>query len=80
MHIGEIGDCPRILFLQNPSVKALFSQMKRDLNKLVETAYDLLIIGGGINGACAAWDAACVAFLWLSLIREISAQPLLLTA
>lgn len=32
--------------------------MKRDLNKLVETAYDLLIIGGGINGACAAWDAA----------------------
>lgn len=32
--------------------------MKRDLNKLAETTYDLLIIGGGINGACAVWDAA----------------------
>ena len=32
--------------------------MKRDLHKLAETTYDLLIIGGGINGACAAWDAA----------------------
>jgi glycerol-3-phosphate dehydrogenase len=32
--------------------------MKRDLKKLAETHYDLLIIGGGINGACAAWDAA----------------------
>jgi len=31
--------------------------MKRDLNKLAEATYDLLIIGGGINGACAAWDA-----------------------
>lgn len=32
--------------------------MKRNLNKLVETSYDLLIIGGGITGACAAWDAS----------------------
>jgi glycerol-3-phosphate dehydrogenase len=32
--------------------------MKRDLNKLAETTYDLLIIGGGIAGACAAWDAS----------------------
>lgn len=31
--------------------------MKRDLNKLADTTYDLLIIGGGISGACAAWDA-----------------------
>jgi glycerol-3-phosphate dehydrogenase len=31
--------------------------MKHDLTKLVNTKYDLLIIGAGINGACAAWDA-----------------------
>jgi len=31
--------------------------MKRDIHKLAETTYDLLIIGGGINGACSAWDA-----------------------
>lgn len=32
--------------------------MKRDLVRLSNNAYDLLIIGGGINGACTAWDAA----------------------
>lgn len=32
--------------------------MQRDLNRLAETAHDLLIVGGGIHGACAAWDAA----------------------
>ena len=32
--------------------------MKRDLSKLTDTTYDLLIIGGGITGACAAWDAS----------------------
>ncbi len=32
--------------------------MKRNLNKLADTKYDLLIIGGGIIGACAAWDAS----------------------
>lgn len=32
--------------------------MKRNLNKLANTKYDLLIIGGGIIGACAAWDAS----------------------
>ena len=31
--------------------------MKRDPAKLTNTTYDLLIIGAGINGACAAWDA-----------------------
>ncbi len=31
--------------------------MKRNLKKLSEGRYDLLIVGGGINGACAAWDA-----------------------
>lgn len=31
--------------------------MKRDPSKLTYTNYDLLIIGAGINGACAAWDA-----------------------
>lgn len=32
--------------------------MKRDLVKLTNSEYDLLIIGGGIHGACAAWDAS----------------------
>jgi len=32
--------------------------MKRDLQELASRTYDLLIIGGGIYGAFAAWDAA----------------------
>lgn len=32
--------------------------LKRDLNKIKNSFYDLIIIGGGIFGACAAWDAA----------------------
>jgi glycerol-3-phosphate dehydrogenase len=32
--------------------------MKRDIKTLLDATYDLLIIGGGITGACAAWDAA----------------------
>ena len=32
--------------------------MKRDLNKLSGTEYDVLIIGAGIYGVAAAWDAA----------------------
>ena len=32
--------------------------MRRDLNQLAAGTYDVLIIGGGIYGVCAAWDAA----------------------
>ena len=32
--------------------------MQRDLLKLSERNYDLLVIGGGIYGACIAWDAS----------------------
>ncbi|MGJ3247046.1 MAG: FAD-dependent oxidoreductase [Elainellaceae cyanobacterium] len=32
--------------------------MKRDLRKLSDKTYDLLVIGGGIYGACIAWDAS----------------------
>ena len=32
--------------------------MKRDLTALQRREYDLLVIGGGIFGACAAWDGA----------------------
>jgi glycerol-3-phosphate dehydrogenase len=31
--------------------------MKRDLVRLSEDVYDLLVIGGGIYGVCVAWDA-----------------------
>lgn len=31
--------------------------MKRDLLRLADTVYDLLVVGGGIHGACVAWDA-----------------------
>ena len=33
-------------------------QMKRDPIKFVDTQFDLVVIGGGIYGACIAWDAA----------------------
>ena len=32
--------------------------MQRDIKALTEREYDLVIIGGGIFAACAAWDAA----------------------
>lgn len=32
--------------------------MKRNLTALTEETYDLVIVGGGIFGVCAAWDAA----------------------
>jgi glycerol-3-phosphate dehydrogenase len=38
--------------------------MKRDLDALTRTNYDLVVIGGGIFGICAAWHAA---FMGLSV-------------
>jgi len=32
--------------------------MKRNLLQLADQEFDLVVIGGGINGLCAAWDAA----------------------
>lgn len=32
--------------------------MERDLTRLAETAHDVVVVGGGIHGACIAWDAA----------------------
>ncbi len=32
--------------------------MRRDLNELGSVEHDVLVIGGGIQGACIAWDAA----------------------
>jgi glycerol-3-phosphate dehydrogenase len=31
--------------------------MKRRIGQLASREYDLVVIGGGIFGACAAWDA-----------------------
>ncbi|ADE16354.1 FAD dependent oxidoreductase [Nitrosococcus halophilus Nc 4] len=36
--------------------------MKRNLSELTGKEYDLVIIGGGIFGACAAWDAVLRGF------------------
>jgi glycerol-3-phosphate dehydrogenase len=35
-----------------------FGRVKRDIAALVEREHDLLIVGGGIYGAAACWDAA----------------------
>ncbi len=32
--------------------------MRRDIARLADTRFDLLIVGAGIYGACAAWDAS----------------------
>ncbi|MDO8288095.1 MAG: glycerol-3-phosphate dehydrogenase/oxidase [Parvibaculum sp.] len=32
--------------------------MKRDLEEMASTAYDLVIVGGGVTGATTAWDAS----------------------
>ncbi|MBC6951099.1 FAD-dependent oxidoreductase, partial [candidate division KSB1 bacterium] len=32
--------------------------MQRNLEALAQNVFDVLIIGGGIYGACAAWEAA----------------------
>jgi glycerol-3-phosphate dehydrogenase len=32
--------------------------MKRNLARLTSNSYDLLVVGGGIYGACLAWDAS----------------------
>lgn len=32
--------------------------MKRNLTRLTGNSYDLLVVGGGIYGACLAWDAS----------------------
>jgi glycerol-3-phosphate dehydrogenase len=32
--------------------------MKKNLQDLMRNEYDLIVVGGGIFGACAAWDAA----------------------
>ncbi len=32
--------------------------MQRDLNRLTGQVHDLLVVGGGIHGACIVWDAA----------------------
>ena len=33
------------------------SSSKRDLTRLTKKSYDVIIIGGGIYGACVAWNA-----------------------
>ena len=32
--------------------------MRRDISRLTDTSFDLLVVGAGIYGACAAWDAS----------------------
>jgi glycerol-3-phosphate dehydrogenase len=32
--------------------------MRRDLSRFADQAFDVLVVGAGIHGACAAWDAS----------------------
>ena len=53
--------------------------MRRRDDKPISKVYDLLIIGGGIYGACASWDASLrglsVALLEKGDLRIISFYP-----
>nr|MBA3556113.1 FAD-dependent oxidoreductase [Gemmatimonadales bacterium] len=31
--------------------------MRRELDRLTGRTHDLLVVGGGVHGACVAWDA-----------------------
>src|SRR4029450_9226395 len=41
--------------------------MRRDLSRLLERTFDLLVVGAGIHGACIAWDA-CLRGLTVALV------------
>ena len=41
--------------------------MRRDLSRLLERTFDLLVVGAGIQGACIAWDA-CLRGLTVALV------------
>jgi glycerol-3-phosphate dehydrogenase len=43
--------------------------MRRDSSRLLERSFDLLVIGGGIQGACIAWDA-CLRGLSVALVDQ----------
>ena len=36
--------------------------MQREFRRLAEDIFDVLIIGGGVNGLAAAWDASLRGF------------------
>jgi glycerol-3-phosphate dehydrogenase len=41
--------------------------MRRDLSRLLDTTFDLLVVGGGIHGATIAWDA-CLRGLSVAIV------------
>lgn len=43
--------------------------MRRDLARLADTRFDLLVIGAGIHGACVAWDA-CLRGLSVAVVDQ----------
>ena len=48
------ADCERAA----ASIREVVARLKRDLGALAAREHDLLVVGGGIHGAAAAWDAA----------------------
>src|SRR5688572_30241324 len=43
--------------------------MRRDIPRLADTTFDLLIVGAGIYGACVAWDA-CLRGLSVAVVDQ----------
>jgi glycerol-3-phosphate dehydrogenase len=46
--------------IEHPDAQVIrkFTVMERDIKEFGEKTFDLIIVGGGIYGACAAWDAS----------------------
>ncbi len=52
----------RLLRTSRPPTQGGVRPLKRELHRLMDGPFDVLVVGGGILGACVAWDAALRGF------------------